>query len=63
MVLSTELYSFPSMGKYSLDIDAAADSRNYYSHLLKKTSKEHILYDEELLSLTGNLRTLLLFVF
>lgn len=60
-VLSAELSSFPSMEKYSLDIDAAVDSRNYYSHLLKKTSKEHILYDEELLSLTGNLRTLLLF--
>ena len=60
-VLSSELTSIPSMNKYSLDIDAAADSRNYYSHLLKKSSKEHILYGEDLLSLTGKLRTLLLF--
>lgn len=60
-VLSAELSSFPSMEKYSLDIDAATDSRNYYSHLLKKSSKEHILYGEELMSLTGALRILLLF--
>ncbi len=42
-------------------LDAAADSRNYYSHLRKKSSKEHILFGEESLSLTGALRTLWLF--
>lgn len=60
-VLSAELCSFPSMEKYSLDIKAAADSRNYYSHLLKESSKEHVLFGEDLLLLTGTLRTLLLF--
>jgi len=43
------------------DLRAAVDSRNYYSHILKldKKAVRNVLDGAELLSLTNNLRTLL----
>lgn len=52
--------SIPAIAEESIDIDAAVDSRNYYSHFMEKSSKRKILDGARLYELTAKLRNLLL---
>ena len=52
--------SIPAIADRSIDVDAAVDSRNYYSHFMAKSPKRKILDGARLYELTARLRNLLL---
>lgn len=52
--------SIPAIADKSIDVDAAVDSRNYYSHFMAKSPKRKVLDGVQLYELTSKLRNLLL---
>ena len=61
--LTTLLHDFYDIAKLKcneIDIDAAVNSRHYYSHFFKKSKKTKILDGIELLYLTRRLRNVLI---
>ena len=58
--LLDSLSTIPSIARVELDVEAAVDSRNYYSHFVDKSKKPKTLDGWELYDLTRKLRNVLL---
>lgn len=59
-IIIDEFSDVPSVLKLNIDIEAARDSRNYYSHFMNKSKKPKTLHGLELYHLTVKLRIVLI---